>query len=116
MKNEIDYMTNEIENIFLKNISIETHHDTNYIDHKNFLFEIKKWLQSKFTLTEDLPRYSIREIVKDDQITGISYLIEETGNWVLYNDVKNLLIERELIRNRLREVQNILDPPSKENT
>ena len=109
MKNEIDRMMTEIENVFLKNVSVETHHDGNYIDHENFLYEMREWLTEKFTYTDDIPRYSIREIVQDNLITGLSYNIEGEGNWVLYNDIRNLLQDREIIKSKLKEVESIIN-------
>lgn len=49
MENKINRMISEIENLFLKNISIETHHDGNHINHENFLYEMREWLTAKFT-------------------------------------------------------------------
>lgn len=117
--NEIDKMIIEIENLFLKNTSIEKDHDGYYIEHENFIFEMREWLQKKFLIDNDIPRYVIREIIKTEYnhfpdenlkqiMTGIEYKIDDNGNWVLYNDVKNLLEDKTIIKNKLNEIQNIL--------
>ena len=117
--NEIDKMIIEIENLFLKNTSIEKDHNGHYIEHENFIFEMREWLQKKFLIDNDIPRYTIREIIKTEYnhfpdenlkqiMTGIEYKIDDNGNWVLYNDVKNLLEDKTMIKNKLNEIQNIL--------
>lgn len=117
--NEIDKMIIEIENLFLKNTSIKEDHNGHYIEHENFIFEIREWLQKKFLIDNDIPRYMIREIIKTEYnhfpdenlkqiMTGIEYKIDDNGNWVLYNDVKNLLEDKTMIKNKLNEIQNIL--------
>ena len=117
--NEIDKMIIEIENLFLKNTSIKEDHNGHYIEHENFIFEMREWLQKKFLIDNDIPRYVIREIIKTEYnhfpdenlkqiMTGIEYKIDDNGNWVLYNDVKNLLEDKTMIKNKLNEIQNIL--------
>ena len=124
---EIDKMIIEIENLFLKNTSIEEDHNGHYIEHENFISEMRKFLYSKLSIDNDIPRYVIREIVKTEYhhfpdenlkqiMTGIEYKIDDNGNWVLYNDIRNLLEDRMMIKNKLKEIEIILNQEHRKQT
>ena len=58
-------------------------------------------------------RYSIREIItKNDnneyRITGLSYDVESDGNWVMYTDIQNLIEDRNIALNLVKELTSIL--------
>ena len=61
-----------------------------------------------------IKRFSIREILKPNtkkdkyEITGIKYEIDPEGNWVNYNDVKNMLEDHASTIIKLREVIDLL--------
>ena len=107
----------KIEDIFLTNVSIEEDHNGQYIEHQNFLFEIKEFLKENFLLDKKdndiIKRFSIREKFKkkDDntyEITGISYEYDEDGQWIYYQDVINLIEDNKVAINKLNDVLSIL--------
>jgi hypothetical protein len=117
MYSKLDLLITKIEDIFLSNVSIEEDHNGQYIEHENFLFEIKKLLQENLLLDKKnsnlIKRFSIREMFKkkDDntyEITGISYEHDEDGQWVNYQDVINLIEDNKTVINKLNDVLIIL--------
>jgi hypothetical protein len=117
MNSKLDLLMSKIEDIFLTNVSIEEDHNGQYIEHKNFLFEIKEFLKENFLLDKKdndiIKRFSIREKFKkkDDnayEITGISYEHDEDGQWVNYQDVINLIEDNKVAINKLNDVLSIL--------
>jgi len=117
MYSKLDLLISKIEDIFLNNVSIEEDHNGQYIEHENFLFEIKKLLQENLLLDEKdsnvIKRFSIREMFKkkDDntyEITGISYEHDKDGQWVNYQDVINLIEDNKVVINKLSDVLSIL--------
>jgi hypothetical protein len=117
MNSKLDLLMSKIEDIFLTNVSIEEDHNGQYIEHQNFLFEIKEFLKENFLLDKKdndiIKRFSIREKFKkkDDntyEITGISYERDEDGQWIYYQDVINLIEDNKVAINKLNDVLSIL--------
>lgn len=118
---EIDEIMNEVELIFLKNISIEKNHSSKYIEHENFLLQMRELIKKKFFNYNDnlIQRWSIREMFKTEYsehsdenkkhiMIGIEYNFDDKGNWVLYNDLANLINDYNLIHNKINQISTIL--------
>jgi hypothetical protein len=68
---------------------------------------------------ERIKRFSIREIVKPTinkgtsnsntyEITGLKYEIDPEGNWVCYNDVKNMIEDHVATIKKLQDAISML--------
>jgi hypothetical protein len=62
---------------------------------------------------ERIKRFSIREIVNpvsDEkfEITGLKYEIDPEGNWVCYNDVKNMIEDHVATIKKLQDAISML--------
>jgi hypothetical protein len=59
-------------------------------------------------MEQKIQRYYIREYIKDDKIVGIEYHFSEDGNWVLFNDVKNIIEDKNLILSKVNDIIDII--------
>lgn len=54
-----------------------------------------------------IPRYRIDVLQNSDkEIKGMKYELEETGNWIQYNDVRNLIDNHEHLLSELKKLLN----------
>ncbi len=51
-----------------------------------------------------IKRYRISELIQDKQIIGIKYEDSDDGNWVLYNDVRNILEDQNIALYKIDEI------------
>lgn len=59
------------------------------------------------TPKQTIPRYRIDVLQNSKrEITGMKYELEESGSWVQYNDVRNLIEKQEHILNELKKLLN----------
>lgn len=79
---------------------------------KDSLIIIKRILKNDpFKIKNNIARYSIRELITSEnnivKMNGIEYNIEKDGNWVMYQDVKNLIEDINLAISKLNDIHNI---------
>ena len=108
--NELDEIMDKIELLFLNNTSIKEEHNGKYIEHQNFLSEVKDLVKSRFYSKTDLiKRYNVTPIIGDDKtITGISHSIDQDGVWVNYYDIRNYIEDRDRVIENLKNCISLL--------
>jgi len=108
--NELDELIDKIKLLFLNNTSIQEEHNGQYIEHQDFLNEVKDLLKNRFYSKSDLiKRYNVTPIIKDNVMTGISHLIDNEGVWVNYNDIRNLIEDKNRVIENLKNCISLLN-------
>ena len=108
--NELDELISKIELLFLNNTSIQDDHNGQYIEHQDFLNEVKELLKNRFYSKNDsIKRYNVTPIVGEDKvITGISHFIDPDGVWVNYYDIRNHIEDKNRVIENLKNCISLL--------
>lgn len=115
--NELDELMDKIQLLFLNHTSIQEEHNGQYIKHQDFLDEVKKLLKERFySKTAFINRYNITPIIEDNVMTGIEYQNDSNGNWVNYNDIRNLIEDKQTALIGLEKIISVLLEKHRNNT